>query len=1535
VTDTLEAGGIGPVTADGSAPVDGDLLTVRVYRHPGFGDDGPDRPVVRLVPSMLGEAEDLTMEFLGFTPPPTPVAVGTTGRQALGFPAWALVHDPGNGRHALALVKEMRKLAKQAASKPAAAMDGYRALAGRLDGAAPQFLPTFWEEAGRALVAGENVRYAATCFNHAREAEQTHALAIDEDRVAEVFLEYAMAGALPVKAISRYAKDLAARSKPDAAFERFRRVTLRRVASGLPPYAALPAELKRLATAAGLDADAVVDDVVAELVGLAATARSAPGTWKALRPIIVRAVTRHPQIRGRLLAIIPDPPGYGTDITDEWIDLLAATGADAGLTGEVAPGEASPDGPAGWLERISSVRQRRWSIGRSQKLLELAERMVPALCAAGRPVRLLTGHRVDLDLLDVCVAGDVALAPADDEVDLHVTRWIDDSAPGARHLDALAADERFAAKLGEGTTHGLRHTGVDRLARVTGTPGLRAALAHWLRARAEAAPADPTLAGLNTFVSNVHWIETVAAATVEPDAVRRIAAVEPAAGLARTLRTGLLAEFVWPVLEEAREQLPGSAAFSGSWPNLVVKGEKKAVVLGPSGPVLTHAYPKGTSDWWYREAVWIPGVGRLLLWNYHDRAYWADAPNAFFDASIESSGPVRALPLPGGGATFGGAPWQPGDPKFPHAHPFISDGTRYWRRRDDRWWRYDPATGALTAGDPPEFPGDAAGDLVPAPPEFAGSPLGFADGLVGWKVRRNADGSHVGTRVDGREVRFPASVGTDQQPVGGLLFPGTDRLCPVLADATGPGQRGFTVWAPAGDQPLVAGVPTTRVPPTDWWHAWQVRDEAGSAALRAVGDGTVREVLDTVVALQDEAEAARLRRKAGETADGDAGSGKEAAAVLEDAITAAVTAALPAVTAPRLRKAVVAAFTDAGRLAVRLRKLRAMADSPPEDAPAPAVAATFEPEVLRRVLDDVYDSAWLNEADCANAVAQLTGVAAMLAGGRPPKWRDTDVNWPELLGLQQRLVLRAVTPGLPAAERETVATLLTLLAGTGLAEADGTVRILRIRADKKSYQVPQVIRTDGRTLLVQRRLNYSGDVYVAVEHDPSGGFGPVPDGKITADTKVTWGGRKVLEAVTAALAEHGAPPWIPDAVTTLVTDTGMSRGAAALVLAGGPHLSSGEANFLHKDTRTMLGITATEARSGRSVLQALKAETRQRLILAAMPDDPAALWATGPDVARVAAVWRQAVGTRLTLPDEVLTEVNRLRRWGSLDKIVMDLAGGAGWLRPGKAKSIGERVGDLSLILPWLAYRLPRESPVRAAVPGWYDQVRAQLADPAATIKAGYLRNGTPLPPSITAGRPDHDNDVYCTLHPAKLSGVGDPALMMFPGDADVAGVRRLLDPGTEELMASVRADEGRTGWAQDATTEVPDLVGAVAARHGLGADAAAYYLQVLALGDPTDRNVQRWAGWTPARLRQARAALVAADLVVEAKRAGAGRSAFLPGGWQKSPGVEEWKLALFGTSGDGDDPGPLVAPCRPAAALFRAAWQRIVDGDPPRLRSL
>ncbi|MYV70418.1 DNA-binding protein, partial [Streptomyces sp. SID2131] len=274
--ELLAAGAVLPPGARdaGASAVD---LTARTYRHPVLGED---RVVVRLAAAELGPAEDLAAGFLGLEPHGEPAVVGLGRRQELGFPEWVLVHHPEDGHHALAVVPELDRLARQARTKPKAALDACLELADRLASAVPHFLPVFYEQAARVFLGVENTTYAGQLFARARTSEAQHGLAVDEDRLDAVFLEFALVGALPVKVLTGYGKELAARLAPTEAYERFRRLCVRRTAGGLAPSAQATTELRRLARAAGLSAAEAEQDYLAELLPLPATLRAAEGWWK-------------------------------------------------------------------------------------------------------------------------------------------------------------------------------------------------------------------------------------------------------------------------------------------------------------------------------------------------------------------------------------------------------------------------------------------------------------------------------------------------------------------------------------------------------------------------------------------------------------------------------------------------------------------------------------------------------------------------------------------------------------------------------------------------------------------------------------------------------------------------------------------------------------------------------------------------------------------------------------------------------------------------------------------------------------------------------------------------------------------------------------------------------------------------------------------------------------------------------------------------------------------------------------------------------
>ncbi|GAA3116102.1 hypothetical protein GCM10020254_73550 [Streptomyces goshikiensis] len=261
-----------------------------------------------------------------------------------------LVHHPKDGHHALALVPELDRAARQAKTKPKAALDACLEMAERLGASVPHFLPVFYEQAARVFLGVENTTYAGQLFTRARKAEAQNGLTIDEERLDAAFLEFALAGALPVKVLTGYGKELTARVSPAEAFERFRRLCVRSTAGGLAPSAQVAVELRRLARAAGLKGTEPEQDYLAELLPLPATMRATQGWWTAHRGALVELARRVPSVRGTLLGLTPPGGGGDGDLTGLWLDVLEESGATAGLAAEEVPAEErSRTAPrAGW-----------------------------------------------------------------------------------------------------------------------------------------------------------------------------------------------------------------------------------------------------------------------------------------------------------------------------------------------------------------------------------------------------------------------------------------------------------------------------------------------------------------------------------------------------------------------------------------------------------------------------------------------------------------------------------------------------------------------------------------------------------------------------------------------------------------------------------------------------------------------------------------------------------------------------------------------------------------------------------------------------------------------------------------------------------------------------------------------------------------------------------------------------------------------------------------------------------------------------------
>ncbi|MFF0296113.1 hypothetical protein ACFYST_20235 [Kitasatospora sp. NPDC004614] len=1646
--DLLDAGAV--LTLGRIAAADGvdstvDTLTARSYRHPGL--DG--RTVVRLVPAALGPAEDLAVEFLGLIPDGEPVEVGQVRQEALGFPAWALVHDPANGHHALAVVKEMERLARFVKSKPGNAKDGFDEVAVRLGRAVPHFLPTYCEQVGRIFLEQGNQNYAATYFGKAREAERTHSLPIDEERLRAVFLEFALGGALTVKALRQYVKELAGRLDAPTAWQRFRQLCAERSAAGMAPYAGIAEDARQLIRAAGLDRQEQEQLLLGELLTSPAVGRAPAAVWKSWRGALIELARRDDAVRARLLAILPTPAGSKNDAaTDaDWLTLLQESGAEQLLTD---PKTVGTEPAARWLQRWTAHLDRGWrSRPACGATVELAGRMAERLRAEAVPVELLPKHPTALNVLDVLLAEGVPVADPSDTPTIYLGPWVEDGGPGRRDLAAVAADPRFRAALKNAVPEVWgRHGGSTLGPIAVQYPVLRALFVEWADERADALRSATGLASASSQLTALGPVRS-ALIDANPAAAARIAGIDVAALLGHTLRAGIIDELGWPALEEGLRRLfededsgrvPGrinrsDLQIEDAWPALILARRNRAVVVGPDGILLEHDLrcPADLPRWHSPRLRFVDGE-LLVAWREDGevRAYWSGRPDQVFvptgePVDVGYYGPHNmseaSLPLPGGGRATGGRVLHAGDTVLPVERPVFSDGVGHWTYRRGALVEYDPLTGSHgRASAPPLFSkgGDSSGTLrpvhsrlFPLQPGLELSPLGTDGILLGGCLRTGNDRATF-TGVDGHRVTVESA---HRWPVGRITLPGgaalaltADQRTILLGPADGTPDHVAELTVSHPGQLHAAG--TALVPPLDHWHALRPRDEAGSQLLRAVTDRQAAELLDAAWPVDAEdvepPSSPELLLIQG-TARQVAGSKARQAVPV-----AAAAQVLPGLTDPLLLAGVAGLARLATDTATSAARFAPLPQPETETPAAPAGPVGYRPEhgddgTLREALQGVFGGAdgfgnrWRHEPEKWHALANLRTVTDLLAAppqDRPATWtadphrlslRGDHHGWADLLGRTAPIALAAAVPATGQPARSALALLLTELTRGPLADGGPTLRQVTLsekndttKSGTSKARVGQVLRHGDRTVVVLECRSHYGELlhWDAIEHDPSGKFGPVADFTITGERRL----RDDLTAdwiarFTAQLAQHGPIARQPEQADAFDAATGIGRTRAALLLAMPDGLYSRWSDFPTAEQLAQYELKATQANVAAEWLRALDRTDLDAVLAALLPADPAQLWSDGLATDAAAARWIERRGRLRTLPEEDQTSVNGTTI-SAIEQVLNPET--TGWLARTTTQRVRPTEHGVDLLpddpealpdawtlaravdaLRWLAHRLPYGSDLRPALPRSLAAIRARLADPGLLLDLGRYSTvrDTRLPAVLRGhfGLPEQNGQageepVACGeaivlapshygetahLRPAALTGPDDPLLGLL---ADLLGTQRhqdglaalraLLGDDLARLTAHGSAADEPAGYPQDPQRSVPALVAEVSEEFGLGEDAAALYLQLLALPDPTDRNTARWTGWKPARLKRARAELAATDLVLEAKRSRAGRGLFLPGGWQeaKSPAlpVEVWKAGLYAIPSD-----RAILPHLPAPELFARAWQRIADGDRPGYEQL
>ncbi|MEO5873579.1 MAG: hypothetical protein ABIS86_12515, partial [Streptosporangiaceae bacterium] len=1465
-----------------------------------------------------------------------PVARGR--RRGLGYPSWALVHDPAHAKEALSVVKDIERATRRARTKPGLAIDLFEQLAAGLP---TPHLPSFWEQAGRAFVASGNTRQAAMFFGRARETEQVYALPVDEELRRTVYLEFAFAGALTVKAIASYGDELARRYPGERAHAEFTELVVRRSLGGLPPWTELPKQIKALATGAGLDAVAEEAALLDILLPLPATRHAPAGFWKSARSGILRRDSV--QVRGLLLHLFPSADG----LREWWLDLLGAAGAFDLLLAEGAE-------PAAWFSRMVQHTSGGWrATNVPARLLTLVPFLARRLIADAVPVRL-TG-RIDADLLDLLVAEGVPVETATGRgchIDLASWRVRD----GRRDLSALAAEPRLTRLLKESIARYADGATLDDLVEVAA-----------LRPHAEQLTAEKIAA----VTGGGHGQAELALAELErqiggatlaafPDQRAALEGVDLAVPLARTLRAGIMDELGWDALDAAGHELQGKEYLSltASWPVLTLCGPAKAIAVGPEGRVAEHDLRITGERHGNPTVVYADGQFLVMWWGDGGvSAYWSGDPADVFTPQggwygIQRTGLGTAMLAPDGGRISGGQVLRAGDRRIPDDAHVLFDGETHWALGGG-WPSYlqefEPVSGRLGRRSQPAFFEDAPpaegevwsfalSSLGVLPEGVTGSPLGQRGRSVGFAVGvpeahrwQRSTGTATVRGVDGRS----ASGDFPETPWGLLKFPGSEEIQAVagfphvtLIDP----ENGTRHWN-TGTSP---GAPA--LPPPSFWHFLRPRDEAGSALLRAMTVPQARALLDAEVCALPGVTDQRLL-------DGVARFVKVTADLLErrDAL---------------LRK--VAAVSTG---------LRAVDDD------------GFRPAVAGLVAD-------IGSRDNGRPLQDLEVVARFLTGGIDAATAQASapygqLDWTPLLGGIGSAALRAASPATPAEHRELLTLLLEVWAGTPFADPAAMIHTGVVTVpDAKAAKIAETS-AGGATIGVTGRswsdvqANTHTCRFVAVGDSPPvlgeiGGIAEIPVG---------WGDAARLLRFVELLAALGPHAWDPQAARSLSGQTGLSFAAAALLLAGLPHDGRSWRPTVGTHARTVLGLKAKEAEGAVAELNDLDVRARTSLLSSAMPTDPADLWepgGLGRAADRLAEAWIARYGRRPAVPEPTLATVSALvpnlpaaYLCGQLlapDQVLTEDA--ATWLananygydlKPDSAtgaRSLRALVDSLVLVIPWLYATLPAGDPVRAGVPRALALLLDRLNAPGLVFEAGYWYAETAQDQTARFGdRPYRGRDPEVkglvddglTIAAASRHLYYRPAVL---GD-DVrsrllescvgprAEVRSLRSPGYAAIADRIGAADLADGaYEADPRACAPALVAMVGDHLGVEEDPAVLYLQLLTLLEPTDRNVRTWNGWTPARHRKALAVLEERGLVMLAKRARAGRGAFLPGGWAQASSpdlpLEIWKLPLYDMSVPAvgrQASGPLrrFLPLRPLPEIFAAAWQRVLDGDGPR----
>jgi hypothetical protein len=1555
-------------------------VRARAYRHAAVAD-----PLVRLVADPLAAGVDAAMGWLGCVPVSCSEVLATSWPAALPFLDYALSRDPSSAVHAISVASQLDRLADKAAGKPADGRRAYTDLVKKVRGAAPSLPPRIYEEGTRSFLASGYAAGEATMQEKVSSAKRFHRQSVDVAHLCRLLHEFALGGGQVQPRLVEYVQLVEAEHGPATTWATVRAMVLCWWRNTAAPDYSLAVVLCELADRAGADRWIELRALQAELLATPGWARIDDAFWRS--PLLVEQARSDPALRRRLLSMCPEDRSELE--VGGWLTVLNETGALEGLVGVPGDGPA----PAVWLSRVVARVQcdndSGWRYVRDT-YVDVLEQMAPRLRTEEIPVDLTGGllQRASVEVLDLALELGIPLAdPPSVPGDRLQLRYGETT----RALAHLVADERYGPLLVTAAMADLN--------RVADHAALHAPVARRFFADVDTLGTEGGLLNLHMRLSELDRQVLPHLLRADPGAAQRLRAADVGAALARTLRGGLFDEFIWPALEEAFGLLPGPAdgrySFQGSWPYLIVAAEGQAVVVGYDRVLFHGQRPPGllsyvdgqlAADPSYQPKYqnWASASFPFSLELPDGRrtdggaAYTADRPHPSEPRRLFSDG-VGYWRFEGGTVGFYRDPNPPVSPRLV---------------------RFDPATGAEVDGPLPAFFAEAAEAGITVEPQLSWlhplpdgvrSPLGQVGNLTGLAVGLAADGRRVARRLDGSTVDIPAVFGS--QPVYLVDMPAGSRPRFVTVDAAywwitltdADGRSGLGSYPPAGafsrDAP---GTPL--VPPPLFWHFLRPRDPGGSAALRRVDATTGRELVAAAV-VGDAPE--RIVVRLGVSRSG-----------LRAAVQSALKSAVDAV--DRITGLSTVEVDPAAELSVAT----APESEPTEPEAADGwLFAALEPisagvDILRA---DRWGPSPSYEDYSGDVAVHLRAVNAMLRGEPLESLPSTLVDWPFLADHLGAVGTLAISPGTTAEAREALLTFLDTWADGPMALSPAVLRRIDVQIPGTTAHGWWYHVDSGHTYVLFRPAG-SEQAVTGVEYAPDGAFRLPAEWMLVSavDTDPSrWRSPQEIRAFVSAVRRDGPPEWSTAAVRRLADGAGLRLFEAAALLSGHPSLTGDDAI----DLRETLGVTDDEAVVGGLHFDELglrhdrydtqwtvvRRQADRLAVIIGAAGAVALPWTEVADAAASAFV--RELGRGNPQAPETDPETLSLFRpapptiggyWTGLTMLARPARHPK--LRPTSGSSIDfiGRVSDdgfggpmaetLVIYLAWAYLQLPVGHPIRNGIPLAVELARNALADRRLIVALGHygpqrdavtamvgeapqrrvinestgeelFDGGTVLATNLSSDR--DTGRLY--VRPALLSeDMADriAELVYFSGYAETGNLRSI-----QFLRSSAGAFAERVrhtpvpvgGYEADPTASVPLLVADVQAALDLSTDAAALYLQTLAVPVPDRVMVCRYNRWDENRYAAAAKELARADLVVEGERERVHRPIFLPGAWQdQAPRtgsnheiaftpMERWKLDLYGRAAA--DPIPSFVCLQPIHQLFAGAWERCRRGDGPQFR--